>query len=65
MNEKKPQNATTSIATSSTKNQSKYVEGEKILCYHGALIYEAKVHEHSFFFVRLPSNNLSDLMFSV
>jgi hypothetical protein len=27
----------------STRNQPKFYEGEKILCYHGALIYEAKV----------------------
>lgn len=27
----------------STRNQPKFQEGEKILCYHGALIYEAKV----------------------
>ena len=26
-----------------TRNQPKYIQGEKILCYHGALIYEAKV----------------------
>ena len=26
-----------------TRNQPKYVQGEKILCFHGALLYEAKV----------------------
>lgn len=28
----------------STRNQTKYAPGEKILCFHGALIYEAKVN---------------------
>lgn len=34
----------------STRNQPKYAAGEKILCFHGALIYEAKVEIRIKFF---------------
>jgi hypothetical protein len=34
---------TNSSQLKSTRNMPKYHEGEKILCYHGAFIYEAKV----------------------
>ena len=33
----------------STRNQPKYAPGEKILCFHGALIYEAKVNTRKYY----------------
>ena len=41
---KRGSNAATATATADPA-QSRFVEGEKVLCFHGPLIYEAKIQK--------------------